>query len=160
MLNPAPENWLQMIDLRTSGEAKEIVRSVKEMAIENPQEALDLIWEIFEGRYKSNPQAARKLLAKLRGFSEVSTKKIDELWTFALACKQASTLMSTPQGLQLNGLNFPDMQRTVVELWSARGARGVIRSDPSTRATKREKCLCICAFRILMYSSFSSQPPL
>ena len=78
-LNPPPESWLQMLDLRTTGEAKEMVKSVKEMAIENSQEALDLIWENFESRYKSNPQAARKLLGKLRSFSVVSTKKMDEL---------------------------------------------------------------------------------
>ena len=96
-LSPPPESCIQIIDLRTTGEAKEMVKSVKEMVIENPQEALDLIWENFECRYKSNPQSARKLLAKLRGFSDVSTRKIDELWTFALACRQATTLMSIPQ---------------------------------------------------------------
>ena len=59
-LSPPPESWIQIIDLRTTGEAKEMVKTVKKMAIENPQEALDLIWENFECRYKSNPQAASK----------------------------------------------------------------------------------------------------
>lgn len=109
----SPEQWLQMLKLRTVDEAAEVVKSVKEMSIEKPQEALDFIWNHFADQDKSIPQAARKLSSRLQSFSDASTKKVRELWKFALACQQA-TLMSTQQGRQLSGLYHPDMQRTVV----------------------------------------------
>ena len=114
-INSGPEEWLEMLRLRTMGVAFGVVKSVEETAIENPQEALQIIWDHFDGRYKSTPKAASNLLTKLQTFHPVSVSNVDKLWDFQLACQQAVVLMSTPQGQQLNVLNYTDMQRTVVQ---------------------------------------------
>lgn len=107
-LNPTPENWLQMIDLRTTGEAKEMVRSVKEMAIENSQEALDLIWKFFESRYKSNPQAARKLLSKLQKISDISTKRTGRRTLDICSCLRTSNYVDVhPAATTVEWIELP-----------------------------------------------------
>ena len=106
-INPGPEEWLQMLKLRTIDVAAGVVGSVEETSIENPQEALQTIWNHFDRRYKSTPKAASKLLNKIQTFPTVSVNNVDKLWDFALACFQAATLMYTEQSRQLCALDFP-----------------------------------------------------
>ena len=109
-----PEKRLELLTLRTTNYAAEIVRSASDLTIESPEEALKIIWDHFEGRFKRNPQAANHLLDKLQKFPSVSVKDAQNLWRFSFACQQAATLMDTDLGRSLCVLDFPEMQRKVV----------------------------------------------
>ena len=64
-LDLSPKKRLELLTLRTTNYAAEIVRSAADLTIESPEEALKTIWAHFEGRFKRNPQAANQLLDKL-----------------------------------------------------------------------------------------------
>ena len=102
--------WLEILELRTVKVANDMVKRAQEMEVEDPDAALEYLWEVFDRRFRSHPQAAIKLLTVLQSFPPVSIKQPDNLWAFALACQQAATLMTTEQGKQLGILDFPDAQ--------------------------------------------------
>ena len=106
-------DWLQLLELRTGEEAQEVVLLVREMAIQNPEEAMQFIWQEFERQYATLPQASQNLMRHLQQFYEVSTSDPDNLARFARACRQAVVLSSTDQGRELQDLDRDSTQLTV-----------------------------------------------
>ena len=102
--------WLELLALRTTGIAHEMVRRSDDTAADNPDEALVFVWGLFDSRFKSHPKAAEKLLMEFQQYSRVSSDDHDTLWRFAMACQQASMLMDTEQGRELTILNYPKAQ--------------------------------------------------
>ena len=91
----------------------EIVGRSEDMAADNPDEALEFVWNALDSRFKSHSVAAEKLLMELQQFPLVSSDDPNNLWNFSLACKQANMLMDTEQGRELTILNLPKTQQLV-----------------------------------------------
>lgn len=107
--------WLEILELRTASVANDMVKRAQDMEMEDPDAALEYLWEVFDRRFKSHPQAVMKLLRELQNFSKISVEQPDYLWVFALACQQAEKLMTTEQGKPLGILDYPDAQLSVTE---------------------------------------------
>ena len=43
--------WLEILQLRTTGSALKIVKKGRQLAIDNPKDGLDYIWDIFNTWY-------------------------------------------------------------------------------------------------------------
>ena len=106
-------DWLRLLELRTGEEAQEVVLSAGKMAVQNPEEALQFVWQEFEMQYATSPLASEDLLRHLQQFHEVSTLDPDHLARFARACRQAVILSSTDQGRELLDLDRKSTQLTV-----------------------------------------------
>ena len=107
--------WFEILELRTVKVANDMVKRAQEMEVEDPDAALEYLWEVFDRRFRSHPQAAMELLTELQSFSAVSIKQPDNLLAFVLACQQAEKLMASEQGKHLGIPDFPDAQRLVTE---------------------------------------------
>ena len=107
--------WLTLLGLRTTGLAAEMITRSDHMAAESPDAALALVWEEFDERFSSQPKAAKDLMKKLVEFPPIQADNKDQLWSFALVCKQAGSLMGTDQGHELKMLDYPEAQLNVTE---------------------------------------------
>ena len=130
-------DWLGLLDLRTTGVAKDMVSRALELEMEDPNKALDDLWQTLDRRFRSHPQAAMKLLDELRSFESVSTERPEKLWEFVLACQQAEKLMQTEYSQQLRILDYPDVQRLVTErldkgLWNSWMKKGIKVASPGS----------------------------
>ena len=131
-------DWLGLLESRITGVAKDMVSRALDLEIENPNKALDDLWQTLDRRFRSHHQAAMKLLEELRSFEIVSTKRPEKLWEFALACQQTEKLMETEYGRQLRILDYPDTQRLVTERmdegfwnsWMKKGIKVAFPGDP------------------------------
>ena len=82
---------------------------------ENPDEALEFVWELLDDRFGSHPKPAKDLMKELEEFPSIYPDNRDQLWRFAQACKQANKLMETDRGLELKVLNYPAAQLKVTK---------------------------------------------
>ena len=112
-LDLSPREWLEMLALRTSHTALDIVTRANEMGIADPGIALEFIWEEFEGRYKGQPLTANKVLLELQNFRQIKRKDTKALFEFALVCRQATKLATTKEEMALAVLDFANIQKSV-----------------------------------------------
>ena len=108
-----PFEWLEILEMRTSHKAAEIVQCARQMALDDPNIAIEHVWRELERKYNANPQTAKRLFKKLKNFSTVSEKNLENLYDFAMACRQATLLAGTKRGGILTQLDVADLQKTV-----------------------------------------------
>ena len=99
--------------MRTSGDAAEIIRCARRMAVYEPPMALTFVWKELETEYNAVPQEARRLLLELQGFPTVSMREPKNLSKFARGCIEASELAKTKRGKSLEQLDLPDVQKNI-----------------------------------------------
>ena len=104
----SPEEWFQLLKLRTTGKAAKLISRAEELEMDNAEAAVDFIWEEFERKFRAHPDAARRLMKELREFPMVSREDPERLWSFAEACRQAVILARTEQGRELAILDIPN----------------------------------------------------
>ena len=92
----APEEWMDLLTVRTTGSAREIVELANNLGIENVELAVRFVWDEFGREYRSHPEAAQNLLRQLQGFPLVVAKDAEALGKFARLCRQAAILFRTP----------------------------------------------------------------
>ena len=105
--------WLEILQLRTSDIALEVVKSGRELALVDTNQALQFIWDNFDKNYGEQFQLADVLLKKLQAFPVVSLDTPENLHRFNTLCEQARILATTTQGRSLLALDCKDMQKTV-----------------------------------------------
>ena len=115
VLRPSSRILLTLLASRTTGLAEEMIKRSDHMAAESPDVALEFVWEEFEDRFSSHPKAANDLVKELLDFPMFLADDKDQLWRFALACKQAKMLKETDQGRELKMLDYPEAQQSVTE---------------------------------------------
>ena len=108
-----PAEWLEILLLRTSDAALDIVRRAKNMGVTDPQTGLEFIWKQLNDRFKKKSSGAKEVLKELQNFPEVRPNDPEGLWKFSVICEQAKTLAATDQGRALAVLDFADVQKTV-----------------------------------------------
>jgi hypothetical protein len=94
-------HWLQILQIRTTGEAQEIVKSKTVIQREvGSEEALEDVWKALESRFPPQQQPAQQLLRQLTAGPPISKVNTKALFAFANDCDAA---------LRLLNCNHPDM---------------------------------------------------
>ena len=79
--------WMELLSLRTSDIALDIVRRAKRMGVTDPQTGLNFIWKQLDGRFKKKSSGAKDVLKELQNFQEVRLKDSKTLWKFSIVCQ-------------------------------------------------------------------------
>ena len=105
--------WLELLSIRTTGKAKNIVDRAENLGTDNDELTVAFIWDELERQFHAHPQVGRQLLQQLQTQQQATTKNPDNLCEFASLCRQASLLRKTPQGTDLVALETPFTQTTI-----------------------------------------------
>ena len=108
----AAGEWLELLTIRTTGKAKEVVDEASNLGTDN-ERTVAYIWKEFELQYQAKQQPGQQLLQQLQAYPEITLEDTDRLNKFARLCRQASMLAETNQGTDLAALNTPYTQLMV-----------------------------------------------
>ena len=97
-LEPTAADWLCLLTIRTTGEARRAVDRAKQVGYTDPRETVQCIWDEFEEDFGLQPSAASSVLKQLQEYEEVSEKNREGLREFKAICRQAVRLASTEEG--------------------------------------------------------------
>ena len=88
-LEPDAEQWIDLLEKRTSRTAQKVVKRTKDILMESdPQLALDMIWEALDVRFQYQQEPSQLLIKDLLFGPTISTDT-DAIFTFAHDCKLA-----------------------------------------------------------------------
>ena len=78
--------WLEILSIRTSHVALDVVKCAMKMGFKDPKTALAFVWSEYGEKFKRHPSAAKDVLFELQNFRRVRESDYIVFQEFALIC--------------------------------------------------------------------------